>query len=146
MRDRISKYRILFPKEYNAWSNMKQRCTNKKNPRYLDYGGRGIFYDPSWDSFLVFLSDMGTASKDLSLDRINNDLGYCKSNCKWSTGKEQTNNQRIRKDNQSGYRGVYFRKNRNHWVAEFNTVYIGSFKSPLEASLAYENYITTNNT
>lgn len=142
---RQSKWRELFPKEYIAWSNMKQRCTNPKNPRYSDYGGRGIFYSANWESFEIFFLDMGRCPPDFTLDRINNDLSYYKENCRWATRKQQQNNQRIRSDNTSGSRGVWFRKNRNHYVAEFNNKYIGSFKTLEEAKQAYANYITTNN-
>ena len=37
---------------------------------------------------------MGEPPKGLSIDRINNDLGYSKENCKWATSKEQNNNKR----------------------------------------------------
>jgi hypothetical protein len=36
----------------------------------------------------------GSFKEGLTLDRIDNTLGYCKSNCKWSTYKEQNNNKR----------------------------------------------------
>lgn len=81
-------------KEYRAWSAMKSRCNNKAYVLYHRYGGRGITVCQDWlDSFEVFLKDMGRApSKTHSLDRINNDGGYSKDNCKWSTPKEQANN------------------------------------------------------
>ena len=46
-------------KEYSSWLNMRQRCNNKNNPQYEDYGGRGITICPEWDDFDVFLADMG---------------------------------------------------------------------------------------
>lgn len=142
---RVSKWRILYPKEYVMWSNMKQRCDNPKNPRYNDYGGRGITYDPHWKSFISFLNDLGTCPKHLSLDRIENDLGYTKENCRWATRKEQQNNQRLRIDNTSGVRGVWYEARRNHFVAEFNNKYIGSYSTVELAKQAYENYIITYN-
>ena len=33
---------------YKTWSNMKQRCTNPKLPRYKDYGARGIMVCREW--------------------------------------------------------------------------------------------------
>src|SRR3990172_1201183 len=27
---------------YRSWNQMKQRCLNNKNPRWVSYGGRGI--------------------------------------------------------------------------------------------------------
>lgn len=80
--------------EYRAWSNMKNRCTNPNYELYHRYGGRGIKVCDEWvNSFETFLKDMGKKpSKQHSIDRINNDLGYSKDNCKWATKKEQSNN------------------------------------------------------
>lgn len=82
-------------KPYKAWNNMKNRCENPNVPRYKDWGGRGIVYDPRWKLFINFWNDMKADYKEgLSIDRINNDKGYCKENCKWSTRSEQQRNKR----------------------------------------------------
>lgn len=76
--------------EYNAWVSMKQRCINPNNPRYKNYGGRGITVCKRWfNSFPNFLKDMGEKPDGLSIDRINNDKNYCKSNCRWANAKDQ---------------------------------------------------------
>ena len=82
--------------EYHAWSNIKARCFNPNNPRYSDWGGRGIAVCDRWkNSFENFLADMGTKpSPKHSLDRIDNDGDYSDENCKWSTKAEQDNNRR----------------------------------------------------
>ena len=67
---------------WRAWTNMHQRCTNIKHPQYKDYGGRGVTVCAEWQVFEKFYEDMGDRPKNLSLDRINNDLGYFKDNCK----------------------------------------------------------------
>jgi len=82
-------------KEYRAWQDMWQRCSNKNNARYKDYGGRGITICPEWSSFDEFLKDVGVAPKIcLSIDRIENDGDYEPKNCKWSTKSEQQRNKR----------------------------------------------------
>jgi hypothetical protein len=84
-------------KTYTAWKHMKHRCYNKNNPYYKDYGGRGITVCDRWiveNGFINFLEDMGESPPGLSIDRIDNNLGYSKENCKWSTNKEQTRNKR----------------------------------------------------
>ena len=75
---------------------MKRRCFNPNNERYKDYGGRGITMCEQWkNDFLKFMADMGERpSKKHSIDRIDNDKGYCKQNCRWATTKEQNNNMR----------------------------------------------------
>ena len=79
---------------YYSWQAMKKRCLNKNHKDYKRWGGRGIKVCDEWLSFINFYADMGDKPKGKSLDRINNNLGYSKNNCKWSTQKEQTNNTR----------------------------------------------------
>lgn len=79
---------------YRCWSDMKQRCSNKTNKHYNDYGGRGIVVCNSWENFEQFLKDMGEKPKGMSLDRIDNDKGYCLDNCRWATPKQQVKNRR----------------------------------------------------
>jgi hypothetical protein len=56
-------------------------------------------------------------SKELSLERIDNSLGYSKSNCKWETKSRQSYNQKVAVDNSSGVVGVYFEKQTSKWKA-----------------------------
>ncbi|HHZ96568.1 MAG TPA: hypothetical protein EYN67_13685 [Flavobacteriales bacterium] len=81
-------------KEYNSWSMMKNRCNNEEYYLFHRYGGRGIKVCDDWaSSFEVFVKDMGCApSKEHSIDRIDNNKGYDKSNCRWATGFVQQNN------------------------------------------------------
>lgn len=80
--------------EYWVWCSMKKRCSMPSNPDYKNYGGRGISYDPAWDSFEQFYADMGPRTDGCSLDRIDNDGDYCKENCRWTTRVEQGRNKR----------------------------------------------------
>lgn len=79
---------------YGVWEAMKQRCTNKNDKAYKNYGGRGIKVCDRWLKFENFLKDMGEIPKGMSLDRINNNDGYYKENCKFSTREEQNRNTR----------------------------------------------------
>lgn len=79
---------------YDTWTSMIQRCTNPKNDRFSDYGGRGITVCDEWLNIENFYKDMGDKPKGMSLDRKDNDKGYCKENCRWATPKEQQNNMR----------------------------------------------------
>ena len=79
---------------YRIWSAMRSRCMTKSNKCYAGYGGRGITVCDRWSSFESFFEDMGEAPDGLSIDRINNELGYSPDNCRWATQKEQTRNTR----------------------------------------------------
>jgi len=80
---------------YNSWIDILQRCNNTKNRRYKDYGGRGITVCERWLKFKNFLEDMGKKPAFKSqIDRTDNNKGYYKSNCRWTTSKEQSRNRR----------------------------------------------------
>lgn len=81
-------------KTYMAWRDMIQRCSNKNNPSYHNYGGRGIRVCRRWLSFENFLADMGEAPKGLTLDRVNVNKNYTKSNCEWATWHQQSMHKR----------------------------------------------------
>jgi hypothetical protein len=73
---------------------MRARCLNAAHIAFHNYGARGITVCERWADYDLFVLDMGFAPDGHSLDRIDNTQGYFAGNCKWSTVKEQLNNQR----------------------------------------------------
>lgn len=95
--------------EYEIWCSIKSRCYRPNNINYERYGARGVTMCPEWRaSFLAFYKDVGSRpSRSYSLDRIDNDGNYEPGNVRWATKQQQGANTRKRRDNTSGYRGVY---------------------------------------
>ena len=96
-RKKLERHGLLYHPLYSIYSGIRQRCLDSNYPSYHNYGGRGITMCQEWlNSFQTFFDDMiPTWSDGLTIDRINNDLGYYADNCKWSTTKEQCNNTRF---------------------------------------------------
>lgn len=100
-----------FP-EYRVWQGMKARCTSPTSSGFYLYGGRGITVCDRWmKSFYNFYEDMGRRPPKMSLDRIDNNLGYSKSNCRWATSVEQS----INKRKTVMFEAFGIKKCREHW-------------------------------
>jgi len=82
------------PLAYSSWTNMMRRCTHENDPRYPEWGGRGIRVCERWLNFANFLADMGERPPGMTLDRINNDGNYEPGNCRWATPHGQQVNSR----------------------------------------------------
>jgi hypothetical protein len=87
--------------EYAAFKAILSRCTDPNNPRYKDWGGRGITVDPKWDAIEkihAFIAEVGyRPSPKHSINRKDNDAGYVSGNMCWSTAREQCRNRRNNK-------------------------------------------------
>lgn len=81
--------------EYYVWVAMKNRCLNHRCSAFKNYGGRGVSVCERWLRFEEFYEDMGARPSNLySLERIDNNKGYSKENCKWAQEHIQARNKR----------------------------------------------------
>lgn len=122
----------------NVFEGMKQRCNNPKNKNYEKYGGRGIKICTEWlnDPKKFFDWAIKNGYKEgLSIDRIDVNGNYEPDNCRWADNETQCLNQRLRKDNKTGHKGIYYsegvyrvqiRRNKKRY-------YFGSYKTLPEA-------------
>ena len=143
---------LCSTKLYSIWGEIKKRTLNSKHKDYVNYGGRGITICEEWkNDFLSFYNwAMSNGySDELSIDRIDNDGGYSPENCRWTTRTIQSRNQRIYKNNTSGYKGVSYHKSAKKYQVEItvdkNSIYLGLFPTAVEGAIAYNNYIIENN-
>lgn len=128
---------------YVAFHQSKNRCNNKNNTRYKDYGGRGIKMCDSWNGvggYQNFIEDMGERPDGMTLDRIDNDGDYGPSNCRWATVEQQNLNKRVYANNMSGVVGVYWCKRSCKWAANMRlhgvNKTLGYFKEKEDAIIA----------
>ncbi len=79
---------------HKIWMGVRERCYSQGSSVYKYYGARGIVVDPQWDRFESFRSwavENGY-TKDLEIDRRDNDGPYSPENCRWVTRKVNTRN------------------------------------------------------
>ena len=140
----VTKHRL-----YHIWFGLVDRCTNPNHNRYKDYGGRGITVCEEWLDVKNFIEDMYPSYMEgLSLDRIDNDKGYSLDNCRWVDASTQALNQRIQKNNTSGFVGVSYHNGKARWSAsvgvKYKKAHIGHYSTIEEAVQARDQYIIDN--
>ena len=83
---------------YRVWTSIIYRCHKPENKQYKNYGERGITVCNEWHDFDKFCEDVCLGSKKgKHLDRIDNNKGYFKENCRWVSPKTNHRNKRNNK-------------------------------------------------
>lgn len=82
---------------YNIFKSMHSRCENQKHEAYQNYGGKGIKVCEEWRRFEPFCEWALANGYDetKTIDRIDNDKGYFKENCRWVTMRENQRNKKF---------------------------------------------------
>jgi hypothetical protein len=116
---------------YKTWETIKVRTRKRSS-----YAGRGIKFDPRWQNDPVaFITEIeqeiGPRPTGLTLDRVDNDLGYIPGNLRWASPAQQQHNRSQRGTTHNG----------SNWMAqitrEYKHMYIGSFLDEESAHQAY---------
>lgn len=145
---------------YNIHSKLLQRCLNPNNNQFFRYGliGRGIceewkkfenFKNDMYESYLKHCEEFG--EKNTSIDRIDNNKGYFKENCRWATHKEQSNNiknnikvefngrslglDEFCKLNNFNYNNIYYKINNGYLIEDIIN------KKPNKSIIKFEKYL-----
>lgn len=92
-----SKLSGRYHPKYSTYHHIISRCYNKKDPRYKDYGARGITVCKEWKnnihSFLTWC-DNNCPNTLMEIDRKNNNKGYNPKNCRFVTPSQNSRNRR----------------------------------------------------
>lgn len=124
---------------YSSWDDTNQPRLNSNGYWIINYKDKTYFVHK-----LIFYI-MGFDIPDI-VDHINLD----KTNNRWTNlravDKRQNNtNQPKRKDNTSGFKGVYFHKSHNKWMARIShhgkSKFLGYATTPEEAAIIYNEAV-----
>lgn len=154
-KERLS---VRYPKLYNLWTGMKNRCYTRSSERWESHGGRGIIVCDEWkhssETFMRWAlnngyseTPSGQRNTRYTLDRVDNDGNYEPENCRITDTKVQGfNRQVLQRNNTTGYRGVNYSKSHGKFAAMVTTKKDGTlfceyFDSSLIAALVREHYL-----
>lgn len=97
---RMSRHNMNGTRINRIWLRMKNRCNNKNDEHYKNYGERGIKVCNEWNdkengfmNFYNWAMQNGYKS-DLTIDRIDVNGNYEPNNCRWITMFDQQSNKR----------------------------------------------------
>lgn len=108
-KDRNFSHGMAGSKEYITWAKIKERVFNPKSKHFEKYSKLGMSEELAND-FTKFLEEVGYAppEKDgrVTIDRIDNNMGYVKGNMRWVGYDKQARNRGRISSNTSGVTGV----------------------------------------
>jgi ABC-type ATPase involved in cell division len=141
----IADYEVQIDDEDYKWIKELNYCVNRKEieKHGLYYFFRNIHVDGKRTATKLHREIMGCVYGDRKIvDHINgNTLDNRKCNLRICTQAENKRNQKIRKTNISGLKGVSWHKKTGKWVAQINTggkhKHLGLFMDIKEAYSAY---------
>lgn len=96
-----------------------------------------------WAHRVCYLLHYGVDPLELQVDHIDgNGLNNSPLNLRLASNSQNQANQKLRRQNSSGYKGVTWKRNRGKWVAQITArgkyQYLGLFDTAIEAAYAYD--------
>ena len=119
------------PRLHSIWNNMKSRIYNPNNKDYKYYGGRGLtteynrfddFYNDQIDNYNNACKLYG--ENNVTMDRIDNNIGYTKDNIRWVSPLEQARNRKVQECLFYGFSpdGKIYISNNKTWFAKNHNI------------------------
>lgn len=136
-------------KLYKVYYEMLYRCHNPKSDGYKKYGAKGITVCTAWqEDFLAFKQWATDYKEGLTIDRINNKLGYSPDNCRWVSHSVQAINKGKSILNTSGYKYINWHKGKEKWIVRITVnserIEIGAYLDIEKAKTELVSYLTIN--
>jgi hypothetical protein len=124
---------------YSSWPDTNQPRLNHNGYLIINYKGKMYFVHKLIYYFMGF--EIPDIVDHIDLNKINNSWVNLRA-----VDKRQNNtNQPRRKDNTSGYKGVYFHKSHNKWMARIShhnkMKFLGYATTPEEAAIIYNEAV-----
>ena len=143
--DRGTTHGMTGTRLHGIYVNMRSRCYHTGCHNYNLYGGRGIKICNEWQDPQSFFdwAEVNGYEPDRSIDRIDNDKGYCPENCRFVDLKAQAQNRRKREGCKgSKYIGVRRRGSFQYYIMiDGKSIEKTGFKTEEEAAIARDRFI-----
>lgn len=110
---------------------------------YFSTEGYAVRHEEGKGTTILMHREIIKTPRDKQTDHINgNGLDNQKKNLRICTGAENQHNARLRKDNTSGFKGVYFYTDARKWRATISINQtrrvLGTFLNKIDAAIAYD--------
>lgn len=136
---------VLISHEDYEW--ISQHEWKENNWGYVDRCYRGNGKTISISLHIAILNKMGFHDFERGDHRNRDPLDNRRENLRVATHSQNIFNSKMRENNSSGFRGVYY-KNNNKWRAQITIkgeqFHLGYFKTPEEAYAAYKRAVKRN--